>query len=251
MSATELVQKTQTSKPNRVQDAEPSTDKHMTNILPLKLRQLETPEQQSDFEPMTQNQPLLVHEQPVFDVIRKRRSVGQVTQEEPTREQIERMLEAATYAPSHHVTEPWRFIIITGTAREEFGNIMAASLSLRMEDRFSDKARAQLMRERNKPLRAPVIITMAMVNFKEMKGIPIENIESAGAAVQNMLLAAEEMELATLWRTGDTAYDPMVKRWLGMTPEDHIVGFIYVGFPKVTRPQRVPTHFSQRTTWLS
>jgi nitroreductase len=188
---------------------------------------------------------------PVFEAIKQRRSVGQVTQEEPTREQIERLLEAATYAPSHHVTEPWHFFVVTGAAREGLGHVMAASLSMRMEDRSSEKARVQLLRERNKPLRAPVIITVAMMGLKNMPGLMVENIEAAGAAVQNMLLAAQEMGLATLWRTGDTAYDPFVKSWFGMDPEDHIVGFVYVGFPKVTRPMRTPTPFAAKTTWLS
>lgn len=185
----------------------------------------------------------------VFEVIRQRRSVGQVTQQEPKRAQIERILEAATYAPSHHVTEPWQFFVLTGAAREELGRIMAASLRLRLPDHTSEKAQMQLLRERNKPLRAPVIITVAMM-MQNMQGMLIENIEAAGAAVQNMLLAAQEMGLATLWRTGDTAYDPFVKSWLGMGAEDHIVGFIYVGYPKVERAMRVPTHYSVKTTWL-
>lgn len=188
---------------------------------------------------------------PVFEAIKQRRSVGQVKQEEPTREQIERILEAATYAPSHHVTEPWHFFVITGAAREGLGHVMAASLSMRMEDRTSEKARVQLLRERNKPLRAPVIITVAMMGLKNMPGLMVENIEAAGAAVQNMLLVAQEMGLATLWRTGDTAYDPFVKSWFGMDPEDHIVGFVYVGFPKATRAQRNPTPYAAKTTWLS
>ena len=79
----------------------------------------------------------------------------------------------------------------------------------------------------------------------------IEDIEAAAAAVQNMLLAAEELGLGTIWRTGDAAYDPLVKRWFGLTPDDHIVAFVYVGFPEGSRQMRVPTPFSAKTTWLS
>jgi nitroreductase len=186
----------------------------------------------------------------VSQAIRRRRSVGQVTQQEPTRAQIERILEAATYAPSHQVTEPWHFIVLTGPTREEFGNLLATVLSFRLEDRFSEKARIQLARERMKALRAPVIITVAM-KVQGLKGILTENIAAAGAAVQNMLLTAEEMRLATIWRTGDAAYDPLVKRWFGLSSEDLIMGFVYVGYPKVSRPERVPTHFSTRTIWPS
>ena len=50
----------------------------------------------------------------VFDIIKQRRSVGQFTQDQPTRAQIERLLEAATYAPNHCVAEPWHFFVLTG-----------------------------------------------------------------------------------------------------------------------------------------
>jgi hypothetical protein len=59
------------------------------------------------------------------------------------------------------------------------------------------------------------------------------------------------MGLATIWRTGDPATDPLVKEWFGLAPNDHIVAFVYVGYPKVARAMRVPTHFSAKTTWLS
>jgi len=187
----------------------------------------------------------------LFEVIRRRRSVGQVTQEEPTREQIERLLEAATYAPSHYVTEPWHFFVLTGAAREAFGDVMAATLQAQMEGTTNDKVAARLWRERNKALRAPVIIVVTIPKTGQLAGNPLENIAAAAAATQNMLLAAEEIGLAAIWRTGDTAYDPLVKRWFGLAPEDHIVGFVYIGFPKLTCPMRVPTHFSMKTTWLS
>jgi len=66
-----------------------------------------------------------------------------------------------------------------------------------------------------------------------------------------MLLAAEELGLACMWRTGSSAYDPRVKKWLGMTPDEHIVAFVYLGFPAISRLERIPTPFEQKTTWLS
>jgi nitroreductase len=191
-----------------------------------------------------------ISKQLILDIIKHRRSVGQVTQEQPTREQIECMLEAATYAPNHHITEPWRFFVVMGSAREELGAIMALSRSMSLPDLTPKKKQAILWSERNKPLRAPVIITVA-VPASEPKGLFIENVEAASAAVQNMLLAAEAMGLATLWRTGDASYDPLVKQWFGLAPEDHIVGFVYVGYPKVLRQMRTPTSFSAKTKWLS
>jgi nitroreductase len=68
--------------------------------------------------------------------------------------------------------------------------------------------------------------------------------------VQNMLLVAEEMGLACMWRTGDAAYDPRVKQWLGLAPDEHIVSFLYVGFPAIPHLERVPVSFKEKTTWL-
>jgi nitroreductase len=211
-----------------------------------------------DTQELTINQQLhtvdqMLHEQhtAVFNTIKQRRSVGQLTDQEPSRAQIERMLEAATYAPSHHVTEPWHFFVITGAAREELGALMAASLLLTLKDCTPENLQLRLWKERKKPLRAPIIITVAIKAIQDIDGMLVENIEAAAAATQNMLLAAEEMGLATLWRTGESAYDPLVKRWFGLESDDHIIGFIYVGYPKVLRPMRTPTHFSEKTTWLA
>src|SRR5215472_18850192 len=96
-----------------------------------------------------------------FDIIKQRRSIGQFTQDQPTLAQIERLLEAATYAPNHHVTEPWHFFVLTGAAREELGKVMAESLKAYMEEPTSKKSQFQLLKECNKPLRAPVVITVA------------------------------------------------------------------------------------------
>jgi nitroreductase len=186
-----------------------------------------------------------------FDIIKQRRSTGQFTQEQPTRAQIEQLLEAATYAPNHYVTEPWHFFVLTGAAREELGEVMATSLRGRLNEQDSELMQLRLWRERQKPLRAPVIITVATKATLCRNESMIEEIEATAVAVQNMLLAAEEQGLGTIWRTGDAAYDPLVKRWFGLTPEDHIAAFVYVGFPAQARQMRVPTHFAEKTTWLS
>jgi nitroreductase len=164
----------------------------------------------------------------ILNTIRQRRSVGEMTDQEPSREQIEQLLEAATYAPNHHVTEPWQFFVLTGAAREKLGRVM----------------------DSNKTLRSPVIITVAVEKVKGHEEF-LERIEAASAAVQNMLLVAHEMGLAAIWRTGDGAYNAKVKHWFGLSSDDHIVAFVYLGYPTRARKDRVPTHFSKKTTWLS
>jgi nitroreductase len=185
----------------------------------------------------------------VFDLIKRRRSIGKMTGERPTREQIEQLVEAATHAPNHHKAQPWKFLVLAGNAREELGTVMALSLADRLEETRSDKAQATLNKERNKPLRSPVVIVVAAESPNQPKVMEIENIEATAAAVQNMLLTAEEMGLACMWRTGDAAYDPHVKQWLGLESGEHIIAFLYVGYPAIPRLERIPISYKDKTTW--
>ncbi len=185
----------------------------------------------------------------VFDLIKQRRSIGKMTGERPSREQIEKLLEAATHAPNHHNAQPWKFIVLAGSAREELGAIMAASLANRLEETSSENVQARLNKERNKPLRSPIVIVVVSEAPKQPKVTEMDNIEAVSASVMNMLLTAEEMGLACMWRTGDAAIDPNVKQWLELDQGDSIVAFLYVGYAAIPRIERVPISFKQKTTW--
>lgn len=186
----------------------------------------------------------------VIETIARRRSIGKMTTERPAREHIERILEAATHAPNHHHTQPWKFFVLAGEARAELGEVMAESLLARSGDLDSEKGRAKLEKERNKLLRAPVVIVAAAEYPRQNNVVEIENVEAVAAAVENMLLVAEELGLAAMWRTGDAAYDPHIKQWFGLAPEDHIVAFLYLGYPAIPRQERRPLPFQEKTTWL-
>jgi nitroreductase len=187
----------------------------------------------------------------VFDTIKQRRSIGKMTEQSPTREQIELLLTAATHAPNHHKAEPWRFFVLSGHARNELGSIMAEILLSKLEDATSPKAQVLLDKERNKPLRAPVLIVVAAEHAQGPKIVEIENVMAVAAAVQNMLLTAEELGLAAMWRTGDAAYNPRVKQWLGLSTEDHIIAILYLGYPAIPKSERYPQSVESKTAWLT
>ena len=191
----------------------------------------------------------------IFETIISRRSIGKMTTQRPARQEIERLLEMATHAPNHHKVEPWKFIVLAGDVRAELGKVMAESLAQRLvESPLSplpgEKQEALLNKERTKLLRSPVVIVVVAEPPRQANVLAIENIEATAAATQNMLLAAEEMGLACMWRTGDAAYDPRIKEWLQLDPGDHIVAFVYVGFPAIPKTERRPTPFEEKTTWL-
>ena len=103
---------------------------------------------------------------------------------------------------------------------------------------------------RTLPLRAPVVIAIGVDKPGQPKVLEIENVCAAAAATQNLLLAAHAMGLGAKWRTSEWARDPMVKEFLGFETDQHIIGFIYLGYPEfvpepVTRPA-----FEDRTRWM-
>ena len=182
----------------------------------------------------------------VFETIKRRRSIGKMTEQVPTHEQIEQILEAATHAPNHHTAEPWKFFVLAGKARKELGEIMAQSLT----ERKRDLPQQVLDKEQQKPLRSPIVIAVAAEHPTQPKILAIENIAATAAAVQNMLLTAEELGLAAIWRTGDAAYDPSIKRWLGLTQDDSIIAFVYLGYPAIQRTERQPQPAESKTIWM-
>src|SRR3989449_5583647 len=165
-------------------------------------------------------------------------------------EAVDAMLEAASRAPDHGRLRPWRLILIEGAARLSFGEILAASLA-RRNPLAGDQA---LAREREKALRAPLIIVVATRCDRSAKIPIIEQTLSAGCAAHSIMLAAFAQGLGAMWRTGEPAYDNAVKSALGIEPDDLIVGFIYVGTDiggPCTRPRRAAEEVAQYWTGSS
>ena len=160
-----------------------------------------------------------------IDVLLERRSAKALTDPAPDAGALELLLESAARAPDHGRLRPWRFIVIRGTARERLGELMADQLRRRQPAATAES----LQRERQKALRAPLIVVVAAVCNAAAKIPPIEQILAAGAAAQNIMLAATALGFGAMWKTGDAAYDDTVKVALGLEAADAIVGFLYLG----------------------
>lgn len=143
----------------------------------------------------------------------------------PSDEVLENIQKAAFRAADHARMRPWRFLVIEREARNELGKLFVRAQEHKGE-MLTDK---QIERITSKPLRAPMII-VAIASIKQNKKVPeIEQIISAGAAAQNMITAAYAQGVGAIWRTGDVAYDQTVKDGLGLTTNEKIVGFLYLG----------------------
>jgi nitroreductase len=143
----------------------------------------------------------------------------------PGKEELATVLQAAVHAPDHGRLRPWRFMLVEGDQRRKLGELLAAS-ALRRVPGLSE---GDLQRERDKALRAPLIIIVACRIVPGTKVPAIEQLLAAGSAAQNILLALHALGYVAAWKTGEAAYDTEVKKALGFAADDHLIGFIYTG----------------------
>src|SRR3972149_7545031 len=94
----------------------------------------------------------------IFEAIHKRHSVGKVKADALPRELIEKLLDAGNQAPNHYKVRPWRFIVLTGNARNQLGDVMSASFA----DRNPGLPPEGLDKTRALPLRAPLLIAVGV-----------------------------------------------------------------------------------------
>jgi nitroreductase len=182
----------------------------------------------------------------LFEAITTRHSVDKVKVDAVPRGLIMKLLDAGNQAPNHYKVRPWRFVVLTGSARNKLGDVMAAS----QRERLPDLPQEGLDKTRLLPLRASVLIAVGVDKPSESKVLEVENICAVAAACQNILLAAHALRLGAKWRTGEWARDAKVKEFLGFAAGQHIAAFIYVGYPEnVTEPASRPS-VEDRTIWM-
>lgn len=177
-----------------------------------------------------------------IELLTTRASNGKLADPAPDAHALRLAFEAAARVPDHAGLRPWRVKVIRGDARERLGELMAESL-LRTNPEASEP---EVLKAKGKALRAPMILVVAALLTPHPKVPELEQTLAAGAAAHAILLALHALGFGAIWRTGGIAYDPAVKRALGFSASDAIVGFIYAGTPKqpaapMTRP--VPEEF--------
>lgn len=186
----------------------------------------------------------------VEEAIRTRRTIGRVRKDPVDRALIERLIDAATWAPSHHNTQPWTFIVMTGAGRARLGEGYARVAASAMPDLSGQQLEERLTKERSKANRAPVVIAAVCTPSDNPRAVLTEELAAAQAAVQNLLLAAHANGLGAIWRSGDPMYHPLMKETFGLSGEQQIVGFIYIGYPDMTAPAVHRSPAAGKTVWL-
>ena len=174
--------------------------------------------------------------QETIDLLLTRRSVKPMTMVEPgpTADETEIILRAGARVPDHGKLAPWRFILFRGEARAGFGKVLRARY-LAVEPRANAD---QLKIEEGRLLRAPLVVAVVSRIVPSGKAPEWEQVLSAGACCQNMLVAATALGFACSWLTEWYAYDAEIAKALGLGSNERVAGFIYFGSESVAKDER-------------
>lgn len=150
------------------------------------------------------------------------------------REQIMQLLELADRAPTHARTEPWRFIVYTGESLRQFCNDHAQLYWEHTPEDKRTQSKFESIRDQYKTVSHLVVTYMRRT---PMAKIPAsEEYAAASAAVENILLGCEALNIAAIWSTGGMTHHPAMKQYLQMAEEDVIIALLMLGKSDEAKP---------------
>jgi nitroreductase len=176
----------------------------------------------------------------IIEAIGKRRSIRKFRKEDIDKEIIENILKAGICAPSPKNNQPWKFVVLTSDSKNElvkiikggFENIKASFGLFIDEKNFLSSAQATLKIMEEAPVVILVINTENKYGEKQTpvrKYLEMANVQSIGASIENMLLAALEYGIGSLW-IGDIYYTAgEINKWLETGGQ--ITAAVAMGYP--------------------
>lgn len=161
--------------------------------------------------------------------------------------QIKQLLELADWAPTHANTEPWRFIVYSGNNVQVFckqhaelykENIAAENYQQGTYDKFATMGDA-----------ASHVIVAVMKRAPTAKIPVMEEIAATACAIQNILLGAEALDIATFWSTGGMVLKEPFKAFLQLGAEDVVLGVIYLGYSDAVPAGKRLVPLAEKVRW--
>jgi nitroreductase len=185
-----------------------------------------------------------------FQVIYQRRAVRKYKPDPVSREDILKILDAANYAPSGKNRQQWEFIVVSGEKKRALGDsyaIIADAYTAKWEQQereaFIDYARSYGG--------APVVVVV-LTDASNNDWTRKMNLESASAAMENLVLAARALNLGTCWMTGPLQDEAALRRILGVPENKEIVALTPLGYTEefpAARP-RLDPELKEKVRWL-
>jgi nitroreductase len=158
----------------------------------------------------------------LVDLILNRRSASKLEEPGPTDAELDVLLRAAATVPDHGGLQPWRFAVVRGAGREQFGDALAAAAA---------EAGADPSGVRDKAFAAPALIAVIAAPKTDAK-IPVwEQLTTASASGYAITLAAHALGLGAAWRSTAHVDGSALRALLGMGANDQLLGWVNLGRP--------------------
>lgn len=185
----------------------------------------------------------------ITEVIRTRRTCKpKLLSNRPIeRSLIDEILENANWAPTHGMTEPWRFTVFTGDACQRLADFLADTYkTVTSPEAFKQNKYESL---RINPTLAPVVIAIGMSRQASGKISELDELQAVACAVQNMHLTATAHGLGGFWSTNPVTTSNEMRDYLGMESKDRALGLFYLGYPAGDWPSGTRTPIEDKVTW--
>lgn len=185
----------------------------------------------------------------ISDIIKKRRTVkppkmnGKMIPDK----QIKELLELANWAPTHKMTEPWRFIVYSGNKAREFAREHAELYKKStLAEKFEQTKYDKILGNGNN---VSHIIAAIMKRDPEARIPVIEEIAATAAAIQNILLGATAAGIAIFWSSGGMTHTKEMKEFLGLNEDDIVMGILFLGYSDSAFEGKRVTPIDEKVTW--
>jgi len=184
----------------------------------------------------------------VNELIKNRRSIFPKTyiKKPIPKEIIEQVLENANWAPTHKLTEPWRFKIFRGDALKQLGIKLSEVYQANTPaEKFSEM---KYKKTQKKALQSDTMIAICMQRDPKESIPEWEEIASIGAAVQNMYLTCSAYEIGCYWSSPGTI--KYLGEYLNLNEGERCLGFLYMGYHEMPEIKGMRRSIAEKVEWL-
>ncbi|MFP4505181.1 MAG: nitroreductase [Cyclobacteriaceae bacterium] len=201
---------------------------------------------------MTEFEEIKIDPEQANALIRKRRSIYPAiySGDKVDDKIIEQMLENANWAPTHALTEPWRFTVFSGEGLKKLADFQS-ELYKKVSTATGNFDEKKYHKLQENPLLCSHIMAIGMQRDPKEKVPEIEEIEATACAVQNMYLTAAAYGVGCYWGSGGITYMEEAKAFFDLGPEDKLLGFLYIGMPKEGKwPEGRRKPIQEKVRWV-
>ena len=187
----------------------------------------------------------------ISELIKHRRTIypKDYSSREVHREVVERVLTNATWAPTHGLTQPWRFTVFSGVAREKLSSFLGETYRTSTPpEKFLQKKFENITQ---RPLQSTVVIGIGMARDPKGRISARDEQWAVACAVQNMHLTCAAYGLGAFWSTVGAATGDAMREFLGLGPDGSAMGLFFIGYPAGDWPSGHRRPLETVTTWLS